>query len=1539
MNNLVTCDIKRENIHTGLYDFPSNETGARVELLTYVSSLNKFSPEKVKSTGYVRAKIFKSSLLFRILIDSGNHLENVIVSKSFAVQAQLCYIPVNMLAGTATDKKGCKIVGRCPEIIIQIENIPGTIVLRNILIIENLSHCLNLGEAWLRANNASLNFGAQLCTLNIGQACTTLANKKIDLLMPYADARFQRILNKFHISELKNLVNGTHEFVDLSVNSMDRDTLVAHDPGLTYAYCFAENDTVKLRCDSQVLLQDEILNIVPTHFCLPSSRKHPVCVLVEGRGGENSDNTFAIMSGVYEAKFLPQSMKDIQSGRTRYSVDLGLISKSKNDFALNKNQILGSVNLIQPVFDGEDVEVVPDVGEVCVNHVERDGDSAVKLLSADSPKKDLIDFISKSLHFNERLDWDQNTKNRLLELFMRHIKCLSLHEHDYGRTNAMELVLKLKPNAKLKSGNVRPMNPAQKAAIDEQVDAWLEAGIIGRATTDFVSSVVLVRKKLLPGETKQKTRLCIDYRNLNDNLVGDAFPLPNIQENLECLNAAQLYSTLDLKAGYNALKVHEDSQKLTSFVCHRGTFLFKFAGFGIKTIPSVFSKLMKKMLDTVPEWQSFCLCYLDDVLVFDKHFEDHMKHLDQILSAHENFGLKLNLKKCEFFKSEVKYLGYMVSKKGIGMVPEYLEKIQNYPIDQIDTGKKLARFLGLVGYYRTFIREFSVLTAEFNQLKGCTVVKLSDLQKDKLRKLLDCFMKADIRAFPDWSDSAKPFVLKIDASAIAFGAILCQEQRGRERIIACWSKVCNSHEQKYSSLKSELCALVYALKKFEHLLMYRKFIVHTDSRGLQYFRTLKSINSVMYRWIAYLELFDFHVVYIKGKFNTVPDLLSRTIYPLNREDKRIEKEVLGDELNHLKSGRGRELSRDVTGGGEDFSLKSEIKGDLKISHLRFAAKQLQSLKLWRIESLKDYDISKLMEIVYNQDMVSKEVKRAASSYMGCYLRRLPFLYTSNGLLWLWDSAVPRICVPLKLQFSISAIVHNFGHSGVSETLNRLKKFCYFPFQHLLVEKIVQNCVICIQKERGILRNKKRHANYTAVYGEVLKLCFMDSVGPLAPCMYKGVKCEYVLTLLDSFSRYFFAFPIKDLTAETVTNAIVQNIFIKYGSIGMIKTDNFPSFKSEYFVTNMRNWGCNVDYIVKYNPQSNHVERLHSDMNALLKGFCGGDPFQWAKYLDFVVYVMNIATTSQRGCSPFEIMYGRVPLLSLNILFPSHGEQNGGDRPKNVSEYALRFQKLRQEIAKRLGSGGIHHSKGHLGIKYAQELSIGDTVYYFDSNVKSTKYSKFKHMWIGPFEIAGCVDECTYLIRPVGDWFTGRASEFSASRVRLRKVDSNYAAPFLQQKIDIVDISHRAEKLAREDADYIPVRVVNEKEGAERVFVDSNMNNKNDNVSVEILPGGGSSADIDSNIKKDQIHMSQQNNLKNKNNEITQKEFGLGSQDTKNNVPCKFGRSAQSLLRRGGGEGDGQLTEGNGELPLGRRAARAARAALRALLRRGKGRRS
>ena len=133
-------------------------------------------------------------------------------------------------------------------------------------------------------------------------------------------------------------------------------------------------------------------------------------------------------------------------------------------------------------------------------------------------------------------------------------------------------------------------------------------------------------------------------------------------------------------------------------------------------------------------------------------------------------------------------------------------------------------------------------------------------------------------------------------------------------------------------------------------------------------------------------------------------------------------------------------------------------------------------------------------------------------------------------------------------------------------------------------------------------------------------------------------------------------------------------------------------------------------------------------------------------------------------------------------------------------------------------------------------------------------------------------------------------------------------------------------------------MVNEKEGAEKLFVGSNMNHKNNNVGVEILPGGKNSADKHSIIYEDQIYLNQQDNLKNKNNEAS-KEFGLNSHNDKKNIPSKLTRSTHGLLRQGGGGGDGRLAEGRGRLPLGRRAAQAARAALRSLLGRGRSKRS
>ena len=377
---------------------------------------------------------------------------------------------------------------------------------------------------------------------------------------------------------------------------------------------------------------------------------------------------------------------------------------------------------------------------------------------------------------------------------------------------------------------------------------------------------------------------------------------------------------------------------------------------------------------------------------------------------------------------------------------------------------------------------------------------------------------------------------------------------------------------------------------------------------------------------------------------------------------------------------------------------------------------------------------------------------------------------------------------------------------------------------------------------------------------------------------------------------------------------------------MLKTDNFSSFQSKYFVHTMADWNCAVDYVIKYNPQSNLVERKHSDMSALVRGFCKSEPMKWTRYIDFVVFVMNISATSARGCAPFEAMFGRLPLISLRGLFPMENDKFKGKMPDSLGEFAIKFQTLRQEMARRLGHGGITHQKSHLGVKYAQELSVKDKVYYFDSRIKDTKFNKFKSMWVGPFEIVECINECTYLIKPLGNWYEGNIKEFKASRIRLRKIDENFSVPELRHKIDIVDLSHRSAKTAEADVDFLPHPLINEHEGARKILP---LHEKSD---LKLKFSGSD------NMQDEQL-MHEKNYTMSKNYSDFSKLTHEGE-----NLPS--GLSQPSL----GGTGsdrremglDGLVAQessgglearGNGRLPMGRKAARLARTALRTLLRR------
>jgi len=214
------------------------------------------------------------------------------------------------------------------------------------------------------------------------------------------------------------------------------------------------------------------------------------------------------------------------------------------------------------------------------------------------------------------------------------------------------------------------------------------------SNSPWASPVVLVRKK------DGSLRFCVDYRGLNSVTKLDKFPLPRIDDLLDQLGKSCYFTTLDLASGYWQIRVDKASREKTAFVTHEGLFEFWVMPFGLTNAPAVFQRLMQKVLSGLnPESSKpFVAVYIDDVLVFSETLEEHLCHLQLVLSRLRDALLKLKLKKCHFIRQEVEYLGHVITPQGLRPNPKQVSAVQEFPVPESVT--QVRQFLGLMSYYR-----------------------------------------------------------------------------------------------------------------------------------------------------------------------------------------------------------------------------------------------------------------------------------------------------------------------------------------------------------------------------------------------------------------------------------------------------------------------------------------------------------------------------------------------------------------------------------------------------------------------------------------------------------------------------------------------------------------------------------------------------------------------------------------------------------------------------------------------------------------------
>ena len=419
------------------------------------------------------------------------------------------------------------------------------------------------------------------------------------------------------------------------------------------------------------------------------------------------------------------------------------------------------------------------------------------------------------------------------------------------------------PGAVLPNKVAYKMTPQQNEEIARKIQELLDKGLIRKSLSPCAVPSVLAPKK------DGKWRLCTDSRAINRITIRYRFPIPRIEDLLDCLGGASYFSKIDLKSGYHQIRIREGDEWKTAFKTNEGLYEWLVMPFGLSNAPSTFMRLMNEVLhDFIGK---FVVVYLDDILVYSRNKEEHLQHLKMVFQRLQEQKLKINLEKCDFLKQELVYLGFVISKGELKMDPSKVEAIINWPTPTAIG--EVRSFHGLATFYRKFIKNFSNICAPIlDTIKGGGKTKFewNNAANKSFEELKQKVAKYPILVLPDFN---KVFTVECDASGFAIGVVLSQE----DRPVAFFSEKLNEAKKKYSSYDLELYAMVQALKKWRHYLLPKEFIVYTDNHALSFLNGQEKLNHRHMKWVESLQAYTFTIKHKKGQANKVADALSRRV--------------------------------------------------------------------------------------------------------------------------------------------------------------------------------------------------------------------------------------------------------------------------------------------------------------------------------------------------------------------------------------------------------------------------------------------------------------------------------------------------------------------------------------------------------------------------------------------------------------------------------------------------------------------------------------
>lgn len=831
----------------------------------------------------------------------------------------------------------------------------------------------------------------------------------------------------------------------------------------------------------------------------------------------------------------------------------------------------------------------------------------------------------------------------------------------------------------------------------------LDAEVIEPAQSEWASPVVLIPKK------DGSVRFCVDYRKLNALTVKDTYPLPRMDECLDSLGEATVFSTLDCNSGYWQIPIAPDDQDKTTFTCHSGTYRFTRMPFGLCNAPATFQRAVDILLMRY-RWKT-CLVYIDDVIIFSRSAEDHLRHVDEVLQVLRSSGMTLRLNKCHFFVNTVDYLGHVIRPGLLQVAQKNIEAIDKAIPPRTPT--QVRSFLGLCNVYRRFVPRFAHIAAPLTQLTAkdapSDLSPLTDEQLESFNALKNALTNAPILRLPREN---LPYSIDTDASDGQIGCALFQTyDDGVRHPIGYWSRTLNKSEKNYSTSEKECLAVVWAVALLRPYLERTHFVINTDHQALTWLLALpdNQTTSRLIRWRLRLLEFDYEVRYVKGKKNQIADAISRL----------------------------------ETEGYMDYPVDEDIPCLL--------LQQDEELNLY--DDLPDTTLQdRDFDVVYTVDegitpVTMEEIILEQAKDAFCCLKRTemdrdknsPFQLNEEGALVRiapFDSAT-QIVVPRTLRKRVLHSSHyptTAGHPGGRRMYYTLRRQYYWPQMSSETYTTARQCDLCA-KER--IRQQKIASKMKLFPATApLESVALDLLGPL-PRSYHGN--NHLLVITDRFTKLTRTIPLKDPNASNTARAFCTHWAFVYGPPVTLLSDNGSQFSAKFFQNVCRIMGVKNLYTTSYHPRTNgQTERFNRTICSALRHYVNDNQRDWDDYSDVLTFGYNTQVHRATGLMPFELVLSRAPSpASLEKLPTVEGTSPRAFKKRFL--YTLR---------------GLFEKANHRMTKYQQEYKdkydqrvrqramplVGSYVYQRKHTPKSgeneseKRHNKLKYKVLGPFKV-------------------------------------------------------------------------------------------------------------------------------------------------------------------------------------------------------------